>query len=134
VTLVLPLADLERRPGIALFEGAKHGDVELSVFVTSWAPGDGPGLHLHPYAEVFLVQSGEAAFVSGEDELVVGSGHVVVVPANTPHSFRCSGEERLEMTSVHPSGEPVQTWIEDRAAATRRQAVAKIQRAAQGGT
>jgi mannose-6-phosphate isomerase-like protein (cupin superfamily) len=33
------------------------------------------------------------------------AGHVVIVPANTPHKFVNSGTERLQQVSIHPAPE-----------------------------
>ena len=40
------------------FEGYRHGDANVSFFLTDAPPGSGPRLHTHPYAEVFIVQEG----------------------------------------------------------------------------
>jgi mannose-6-phosphate isomerase-like protein (cupin superfamily) len=104
---MIPILSLEalRTGGVAsLFEGDRHGGVALSFFVTTWPPRGGPGLHTHPYPEVFLVQDGRAAFTVGDDELEVGGGHVLVVPAEAPHRFHNSGARPLRLISVHPCG------------------------------
>jgi mannose-6-phosphate isomerase-like protein (cupin superfamily) len=62
------------------FVGADHGDVPFSIILVHSQPGVGPKLHRHPYAEVFLVESGEATFQIGTERLVVPAGHVVVSP------------------------------------------------------
>lgn len=104
---VIPIEDLRRSATAALFEGGD--DVALSIFVTEYERGQGPALHLHPYPEVFVVQTGTATFTVGDDELTVGGGHIVVVPAQTPHAFKCAGEETLRVVGVHPSGAVKQT-------------------------
>jgi mannose-6-phosphate isomerase-like protein (cupin superfamily) len=43
----------------------------------------------------------------------VTAGHVVVVPAETPHGFKNTGEGTLRQVSMHPSAEVRQTWLED---------------------
>ena len=104
---VIPLEDLRRSATAALFEG--RADVGVSIFVTRYERGQGPALHLHPYPEVFVVQTGTAAFRAGDEELTVAEGHVVVVEARTPHGFTCAGDDVLRVVSVHPSGTVVQT-------------------------
>jgi quercetin dioxygenase-like cupin family protein len=106
---VIPLEDLRRSPTAALFEG--RGEAPVSIFVTEYERGQGPNLHLHPYPEVFVVQTGTAAFSVDGEELVVPGGHVVVVPAQTPHGFKGAGEDKLRVVSVHPSGTVEQTDI-----------------------
>jgi mannose-6-phosphate isomerase-like protein (cupin superfamily) len=113
MAVVRPLADMHVSPTAALFEGRKHADIDLSFFVTSTPPGGGPGLHVHPYAEAFLVQEGTATFTAGDEEFVVTEGHVVVVPPETPHRYENRGESTLRQVSIHPSGEVHQTWLED---------------------
>ena len=104
---VIPLDELRRSPTAALFEGRE--DAPVSVFVTRYERGQGPDLHLHPYPEVFVVQTGTATFTAGEEQIVVEEGHVVVVPAETVHGFKCSGDDVLRVVSVHPSPTVVQT-------------------------
>jgi quercetin dioxygenase-like cupin family protein len=98
---VIALDDIRRSATAALFEGGD--DVPLSIFVTEYARGQGPALHVHPYPEVFVVQDGTATFTVGEEDVAVSAGHIVVVPADTPHGFRGAGEDRLRVVSVHPS-------------------------------
>ena len=99
---VTPIEDLRRSATAALFEG--RDEVALSIFVTTYERGQGPSLHLHPYPEVFVVETGTAAFTAGGDELVVTAGHVVVVPGRTRHGFKGAGDDTLRVVSVHPSG------------------------------
>jgi mannose-6-phosphate isomerase-like protein (cupin superfamily) len=47
----------------------------------------------------------------GDDELRVTGGHIVTVPAETPHGFRCAGDDVLRVVSVHPAGTVEQTWL-----------------------
>ncbi len=104
---VIPIEELRRSATAALFEG--RDDAAISIFVTEYERGQGPALHLHPYPEVFVVQTGTAAFTVGDDELIVAHGHIVVVPARTPHGFRCAADDKLRVVSVHPSGTVEQT-------------------------
>lgn len=113
MTVVHTIEELRVSPTAALFEGARHGDdVPLSCFVTDHPPGGGPPLHVHPYAEVFVVLEGRAGFTAGDEELEVPAGHVVVVPAETPHRFENRGEGPLRQVSIHPSRAVQQTWLE----------------------
>lgn len=98
---VIPIEDLRRSPTAALFEG--RDDIPVSIFVTEYHRGRGPDLHLHPYPEVFVVETGTAAFTAGEEQLTVSAGHIVIVPEQTPHGFKCAGDDTLRVVSVHPS-------------------------------
>ena len=105
---VFPLADLRRSPTALLFQG--RDDIPVSMFVTEYPNGRGPDLHLHPYAEMFLVEQGFATFTVGEDEHRVAAGNIVVVPPETPHGFKNREPEgTLRVVSVHPSPEVKQT-------------------------
>src|SRR5947199_77992 len=66
-------------------------------------PGKGPGLHQHPYAETCVVLSGQAAMVVDGEEVVAGTGDIVVIGSATPHCFTAIGDERLDMVCVHAS-------------------------------
>jgi quercetin dioxygenase-like cupin family protein len=81
---VLRFGDLPSTEHAHEFVGAEHGDVPFSIILVHAAPGAGPRLHRHPYAEVFVVESGEATFQLGDDTMVVRGGEVVVGPANVP--------------------------------------------------
>lgn len=107
---VISLRDLRYSATASLFEGGD--DVPVSVFVTKYQAEQGPQLHVHPYPEVFVVETGTAAFTVGEDELTVGAGNVVVVEGHTPHGFKSAGEETLRVVSVHPNPKVEQTNIE----------------------
>lgn len=107
MTRVIPIEELRRSATAALFEGRE--DIPVSIFVTAYERGQGPSLHLHPYPEAFVVQAGMATFTVGDDEIAVAEGHVAVVPAQTPHGFKCAGDDTLRVVSVHPSATVQQT-------------------------
>jgi len=109
VVRVIPVEDLRRSPTAALFQGGD--EVQASIFVTRYERGQGPDLHLHPYPEVFVVETGTAAFTVGEDEIIVTAGHIVIVPSETPHAFKGAADDILRVVSVHPSGEVEQTYL-----------------------
>ena len=104
---VVPVDQLRLSPTAALFEGGDEAPV--SMFITAYPTGGGPDLHLHPYPEVFLVQAGTARFTAGDEQVAVEAGHVVIVPAETPHGFKNAGSDELRVVSVHPSPTVQQT-------------------------
>jgi len=73
--------------------------------------GVGPGLHLHPYAETFVVRRGAAEFVVGSERLVARAGTILVVPADTPHRFTTL-PGGYEAVHIHASGHFETTWLE----------------------
>jgi quercetin dioxygenase-like cupin family protein len=99
-------------PGNFLFQGGDH-DASMSIFAVDFKPGQGPGLHRHPYEEVFVVLDGLARFTVDGQALDVEGGHVVVVPANASHKFHNAGDRRLRVTSVQPRPQVVTEWIEE---------------------
>lgn len=120
MTRVLALSDLVAGPRARLFEGANHGDgVPLSFFVTTTPPHRGPPLHVHPDAEVFLIEQGQATFTIGEDEVAVGAGDVLMVPPETPHRFENTGDGDLRVISMQPSTEVHQANVPEGAPARR---------------
>lgn len=97
----IALESLRRSATAHLFEGGE--DIPVSFFVTEYPRGRGPDLHTHPYAEVFLVESGTGRFTVGDEEVEVTGGHVLVVPPETVHGFKGAGDDTLRVVSVHPS-------------------------------
>ena len=91
--------------------GADHGGVGVCVLFVDAPPGGGPSLHKHPYEELFITLEGEATFVAGDDELVAGAGDVVIVPPDTPHSFKNSGDGPLRQIDVHVSPSFSTEWL-----------------------
>jgi len=111
--LVMNLDDLPRTEHAHEFIGAEHGDVPFSIILVHAPPGAGPQVHQHPYAEVFVVESGEASFRLGDDTMVVRGGQVVVGPANVPHGFTNTGTSQLRLTAIHGAPEFTTEWLAD---------------------
>jgi quercetin dioxygenase-like cupin family protein len=97
---------------VSRFEGRDHGS-SVSLFLGTFPPGSGPGLHHHPYDETFVIEEGEATFTVDGEELRVGAGQIVVVPAGAVHGFVSSGEGDLRQVSIHPSDHMVQEFLEN---------------------
>jgi mannose-6-phosphate isomerase-like protein (cupin superfamily) len=112
---VLPLEALRSSPTAYRFEGAGGelgAPADVSFFLVHTPPGGGPGLHTHPYAEVFVLQAGTAEYVVGDETVRVEAGHVLVVPPDTPHRYTNVGDEPLLQFSVHDAGTMVQVELE----------------------
>jgi quercetin dioxygenase-like cupin family protein len=90
---------------VGRFEGREHGS-SVSFFIGTFDPGTGPGLHLHPYDETFIVEAGSATFTVAGETFELGAGQVAVVPANTPHKF-VSGEG-FRLISIAPADHMIQ--------------------------
>ena len=98
------------------FDGCEHGS-GVSFFLVDNEPGQGPGLHVHPYTETWVVRSGEAEFIVGTDCVRAGAGAILVGPAGVPHKFVNVGTGRLEILCIHAHDRVVQDWVEEQAAA-----------------
>ena len=109
---ILPLDALEHSEHSHELVGAEHGDVPFSVILVHSRPGVGPKLHRHPYAEVFIVESGQATFRIGEETVVVESGHVVVSPPGEAHGFVSSGSGELRLVAIHGAPRFTTEWLE----------------------
>jgi mannose-6-phosphate isomerase-like protein (cupin superfamily) len=105
----LPLSNIARE-----FVGDDHGGVGITFLVVDAPPGRGPSLHKHPYAEVFIVQEGEATMTDGERERVVGAGDVVVIAAGEPHAFVNSGDGPLRQIDIHLSPRFATEWLAEK--------------------
>lgn len=108
---VIDIDDLSSGENSHQFIGAEH-DVPVSMFLVHSQPGKGPSLHRHPYAELFVVESGEATFRIGDDQIVADAGTIVIAPAGTPHAFTNTGSEVLRMVNIHTAPEMETEWLE----------------------
>lgn len=109
--VTLDLADLAVSPTAALFEGHRRAGVDSSMFVTRTPPGRAVGLHVHPYAETFLLLAGRGRWTVGDEVVELEPEQMVVVPPDTPHGFRNIGDVPLLVVSVHERGTLRQTWL-----------------------
>jgi quercetin dioxygenase-like cupin family protein len=92
--------------------GAEHG-LGITLLFVDAAPGRGPALHRHPYAEVFIVQEGQATFtVDGERREVV-AGDILVAYASQAHSFVNSGAGPLRQVDIHLSPSFSTEWLDE---------------------
>jgi mannose-6-phosphate isomerase-like protein (cupin superfamily) len=108
---IVPFDALDHTEHAHEFVGAEHGDVPFSIILVHSRPGVGPKLHRHPYAEVFIVESGEATFRIGDETAVVGGGHAVVSPPGEPHGFTNTGDGELRVVTVHGASRFATEWL-----------------------
>ena len=108
---IVSFDDLEHSAQAHEFVGAEHHGVPFSVILVHSQPGVGPKLHRHPYAEVFIVESGEATFRIGDDTVVVGGGTVVVSPPGEAHGFTNTGSSELRLTTIHAAPRFETEWL-----------------------
>jgi mannose-6-phosphate isomerase-like protein (cupin superfamily) len=108
---VFDLADMKFSPTASLFEGLPRAGVGISVFVVRTPPGRAVELHVHPYAETFVLLEGSGRWTAGDDVVDLHPNQMLVVPPETPHGFRNTGEHPLLVVSIHESGTLEQTFI-----------------------
>ena len=109
--LVIPFDELDHGSEAHDFVGEEHGGVPFSVILVHTKPGGGPAVHRHPYAEVFIVEAGEATFQLGDERAVVSEGHVVVCPSDVPHGFTNSGAGELRLVAIHGNPRFITEWL-----------------------
>jgi mannose-6-phosphate isomerase-like protein (cupin superfamily) len=109
---VLRAEDQKRAPNRTLrFEGEDYGS-GVSMFLVDNEPGEGPGLHVHPYSETWVVRSGRVRFTADGEEFDAGPGDILVVGPNTKHKFVNLGPGRLDLVCVHDSPRIIQEDLE----------------------
>jgi mannose-6-phosphate isomerase-like protein (cupin superfamily) len=108
---IVPFDVLEHSEHSHEFVGGDHGDVPFSVILVHSRPGVGPKLHRHPYAEVFIVESGQATFQIGEQRMVIEGGNVVVSPPGEAHGFTNTGDGELRLTAIHGGSRFSTEWL-----------------------
>jgi mannose-6-phosphate isomerase-like protein (cupin superfamily) len=91
------------------FEGASYGS-NVSFFLVTSDPGQGPGLHRHPYDETWSVLEGEATIVVGDRTFVARAGDTAVAPADTWHRFTNTGTGTLRIVCIHASAVMIQEF------------------------
>ncbi|MFI5736579.1 cupin domain-containing protein [Kribbella sp. NPDC051587] len=88
------------------------GGAGVSLILESTSKeGVGPRLHLHPYAETFIIRRGSATFTVADEQVVAHAGQILVVPAETPHKFR-TGPGGYEALHIHANPTFETTWLE----------------------
>ena len=105
-------ADLPGSPEAHRFIGAEHGGLPISLFLVDDGPGEGPLLHRHPYAEVFVMHAGEACFEIDEIRLTATAGDILIAPAMSAHRFTNTGEAQLRVTAIHVAQEMDTEWLQ----------------------
>ena len=110
---ILKSDDLRKRAlGPVEFEGKQYG-AGVSFFVGNLPPGQGPGMHKHPYPEIFIVISGRAAAVVDGKEVVASAGEILVIGPETSHRFTAL-DEGAHGVAIHASDHFVIEWITEK--------------------
>lgn len=108
---VFDLDDLKFSPTASLFEGLPRAGIGITAFIVRTPPGKFVELHLHPYSETFVLLEGSGRWTAGDDVLELRANQILVVPPDTPHGFRNTGDAPLLTVSIHESGTLDQTFL-----------------------
>jgi mannose-6-phosphate isomerase-like protein (cupin superfamily) len=109
----ITLTDLPYSGNSYELEGTHYGGVPASLIFFNGPPGSGPRLHSHPYAELFVVQEGEAEFVVGDDLVIATPGQILIAPAGVPHKFTNKGSGSFQSLDIHLSDHFITEWLEE---------------------
>jgi mannose-6-phosphate isomerase-like protein (cupin superfamily) len=90
-------------PG-AVLEGFAHGLIGVTLVRVSLGPGATRAAHRHPYDEVVLVEAGQGVAHAGSDDLAIGAGDAVTLPARVVHAFSNTGAGELRLLEIHADG------------------------------
>jgi mannose-6-phosphate isomerase-like protein (cupin superfamily) len=94
------------------FVGAEHG-AAVSYFFVENQPGEGPGLHWHPYPETWVVLEGTARITIGDESVDAEAGDTATGPAFVPHGFMNIGAGVLRILCIHSSATIIQTFLDE---------------------
>ena len=110
---ILNRADLPHDNSTFDFEGQRYDNTDVSFIWVNMPPGESVRLHKHAYKEIFIILEGAATYTIDSTTLTVEAGHIVIVPADTPHKFVNSGGTRLKQIDIHVSKHILTQWLED---------------------
>jgi quercetin dioxygenase-like cupin family protein len=95
--------------GLTVFSREKAAKVDLIlgqhlfVGLNCFEPGQSQNIHVHPGSDKFyLVISGKARMVVGDQEREVGAGAVVWAPADLPHGVAEAMERTVMLVAIGP--------------------------------
>jgi mannose-6-phosphate isomerase-like protein (cupin superfamily) len=106
----MPLIHIKELPDEV--EGYDLGNTPASLIFFDGPPGSGPKLHTHPYAEIFVVQEGQATFTLDDQEVEACAGQILVAPAGVAHKFVNTGDAPLRQLDIHLNERFITEWLE----------------------
>jgi quercetin dioxygenase-like cupin family protein len=73
--------------------------------ITLFAFDDGEGLseHTAPYDAIVTVVEGEAEIIIAGREFHLGTGQMIIMPANVPHAVKAVQRFKMMLTMIHAS-------------------------------
>ncbi len=94
------------------FVGIEHG-ADISYFYVENQPGQGPGMHWHPYSETWVVLEGTVRITRGHETFTASAGDTATVAAHVPHGFVNAGPGLLRILCIHASATMIQTFLDE---------------------
>lgn len=93
-----------------LFDPSTTGTKQMSIWLTTFEPGKGPGLHTHPepHEELLFVLNGKGIERVGEEVREVQTGDAIFIPPNTPHEIVNNGDDLLTLLVVAAPPGPIE--------------------------
>ena len=87
------------------------GSEKIFVAEQTLRPGDRVLVHTHPEDEVLIFRSGIGVARLGDDEVAIGDGVTLFVPAGVVHGFRNSGPDDLDVIVIFPGSGFAETTL-----------------------
>lgn len=73
---------------------------KMMMVLNATLSGHSVPFHSHPHEQIGMVYAGKAVLRIGDEEQVVQEGDFYCIPANTPHSDTCIGNEPFVMLDI----------------------------------
>lgn len=86
---------------------SRNSDVRMSIGYMEVLPGKPIKPHIHDRLEAYIVLSGRAKMMAGDEIKVVSAGDVLIAPIGTPHAIEVLGSEPLVYYALNSP--PVET-------------------------
>jgi mannose-6-phosphate isomerase-like protein (cupin superfamily) len=88
-----------------LLDGLEFGFGDVSILFFEYPPNGTAGgvAHRHPHISTIAITEGQGRFTIGDESVEAAAGDVVVVPANTWHSFVNTGDCALRFVGIEDS-------------------------------
>ncbi|QQQ79651.1 cupin domain-containing protein [Actinosynnema sp. CA-299493] len=109
----LPTIQMDGEVAAYIFDGRSHGNLESSAFIVDVPVGRGPGLHTHPYDEIFVVVEGTVRLEADGETVEATPEEICVVRAGVPHAFTNVGPGRARMVNVHAAADVSTEFVQD---------------------
>jgi quercetin dioxygenase-like cupin family protein len=75
-----------------------------TITVFAFDGGQGLSEHTVPFDALVQVIDGEGEFIIGGKSNTVGSGQIILMPANVPHAVRAKKRFKMLLTMLHKEG------------------------------